>query len=68
MLELFFLVEKLSEELVGLDKFRASVILRESEIGAINRQTDRKVGAQSEGPRDHEVAWLPKPNMLTSVA
>jgi hypothetical protein len=57
--------EKPAERGVGLDNFDASVILAKSEVGAINRQTDREVGAQSEGPRTSEVAWLPKPNMLT---
>lgn len=51
---------------MGLDKIRASVILGLSDIGAINRQTGREAGAQSEGPRESEVAWLPKPNMLTN--
>jgi hypothetical protein len=59
-----FSVEKTHETLVGLDKASHPVILGESEVGAINRQTDREVGAQSEGPRMREVAWLPKPNML----
>jgi hypothetical protein len=60
-----FSVEKSAEKRVGLDNLNASVILAKSEVGAINRQTDREVGAQSEGPRASEVAWLPKPNMLT---
>jgi hypothetical protein len=59
-----FSVEKTRAGALGLDKSRASAILRLSEVGAINRQTDREVGAQSEGPRGSEVAWLPKPNML----
>ena len=49
---------------LGLDIARGPVILGMADIGATNRQTDRKVGAQSEGPRSPEVAWLPKPNML----
>src|SRR4051812_11873920 len=49
---------------LGLDNASASAILRKQEVGTTNRQTVRESGAQSEGPRRPEVAWLPKPNML----
>ncbi len=53
---------------VGLDNTSPPVILRLLDVGATNRQTDREVGAQSEGPRSGEVAWLPKPmTMKTDV-
>ena len=53
---------------VGLDNSSPPVILRLLDFGATNRQTDREVGAQSEGPRSGEVAWLPKPIMpITGV-
>lgn len=52
---------------LGLDNPRGPVILASSRFGTINRQTGRKIGAQSEGPRIFEVAWLPKPKMSITV-
>ena len=49
---------------IGLDNAIGPVILHGLNVGPINRQTVREGGAQSEGPRSPEVAWLPKPNML----
>jgi hypothetical protein len=48
---------------LGLDKTRFGGILGLSHVGTTNRQTDREVGAQSEGSRTSEIAWLPKTTM-----
>jgi hypothetical protein len=49
---------------LGLDNSSSGAILGLSQVGTTNRQTDREVGAQSEGPRTAEVAWLPKPRPM----
>lgn len=48
---------------LGLDKTRFGVILGLSHVGTTNRQTAREGGAQSEGSRKPEIAWLPKTTM-----
>jgi hypothetical protein len=48
---------------LGLDKTRFWGILGLSHVGTTNRQTAREGGAQSEGSRTSEIAWLPKTTM-----
>jgi hypothetical protein len=48
---------------LGLDKTRFGGILGLSHVGTTNRQTAREGGAQSEGSRKPEIAWLPKTTM-----
>lgn len=48
---------------LGLDKTRFGGILGLSHVGTTNRQTAREGGAQSEGSRESEIAWLPKLTM-----